>query len=168
MSDKASSNKSYYETHREEIRKKQKEYYEATYTERREEKNRRRTEKRRQTNWYEANKEKQRANTRAYYYAHKEEQRAKAKARVQALRTLVLEHYGKQCACCGETEIKFLSIDHINNDGAAHRKVIGKGGTTLYYWLRDNEYPDGFQILCHNCNFAKGIYGICPHQERME
>jgi hypothetical protein len=26
-----------------------------------------------------------------------------------------------------------------------------------------NEFPDGFQVLCHNCNLAKGYYGECPH-----
>lgn len=79
------------------------------------------------------------------------------------LRLLVLQEYGGRCACCGETTYEFLGIDHIYNDGAAHRKEIGKGNN-IYPWLRDNGFPkDRFQILCHNCNFAKGHYGRCPH-----
>lgn len=34
-------------------------------------------------------------------------------------------------------------------------------------WLKTNGYPDGFQTLCHNCNMAKGFYGICPHKEKL-
>lgn len=77
---------------------------------------------------------------------------------------------GRKCNCCGETEIAFLSIDHINNDGAKHRKDIANGkynegkGIHMARWLRANKYPPGFQVLCMNCNFAKGHFGQCPHE----
>jgi len=77
------------------------------------------------------------------------------------LRNEILDHYGKKCACCGETTIEFLAIDHINGGGNAHRRKIGR--TNLYTWLKANNYPDGFQTLCHNCNMSKGFYGYCPH-----
>ena len=32
-------------------------------------------------------------------------------------------------------------------------------------WITKNNSPKGFQILCHNCNMAKGFYGKCPHQK---
>lgn len=73
------------------------------------------------------------------------------------------------CACpgCGERHIEFLTIDHMNNDGAEHRRELGKGtrhcGGSMYHWLRKNNYPLGFQVLCFNCNCAKGLYGECPH-----
>lgn len=73
----------------------------------------------------------------------------------------VMEAYGGKCACCGETELAFLTIDHVNNDGADHRREIGKGG--LYYWLVREGFPEGFQVLCANCNLAKEICGACPH-----
>jgi hypothetical protein len=38
-------------------------------------------------------------------------------------------------------------------------------GKDLYYWLEDNDFPSGFQILCWNCNFAKGSLGKCPHEK---
>jgi hypothetical protein len=79
------------------------------------------------------------------------------------LRTEVLESYGNCCVCCNEKEPMFLSVDHIYNDGAKHRQEIGN---FLYRWLKKNGFPkDRFQLLCHNCNFAKGIYGHCPHQK---
>ena len=84
--------------------------------------------------------------------------------------------YGGKCACCGEAEPKFLTIDHIFNDGSQHRKELF-GSTRgnmfasgrLYRWLRQNGYPkDRFQLLCLNCNCAKGHWGQCPHQSGRE
>jgi hypothetical protein len=79
-----------------------------------------------------------------------------------------LQHYGGQCACCGETEPAFLAIDHVNGGGNAHRREVGypKGGGAFFYWLRKHGYPDGYQVLCHNCNMAKTYLGVCPHQLR--
>jgi hypothetical protein len=83
------------------------------------------------------------------------------------LRYAVLSHYSGGvpiCACCKETEIKFLCIDHMNGGGNAHRKTLPRG-FYIYQWLKNQEYPTGFQVLCHNCNMAKGFYGSCPHQQ---
>jgi hypothetical protein len=77
----------------------------------------------------------------------------------------VLTHYGNgkmECACCGESIFEFLGLDHINGGGNKHRKSIGT--TRLYDYLRSHGYPDGFQVLCHNCNMAKGFRGKCPHE----
>lgn len=69
---------------------------------------------------------------------------------------------GYRCVCCGETESKFLCIDHVNDDGQEHRKTVD--ASRLYYWLKVNDYPAGFQILCFNCNQGKRLNGgICPH-----
>jgi len=27
----------------------------------------------------------------------------------------------------------------------------------MYYWLRDNGFPDGFQVLYWNCNWKKAL-----------
>lgn len=79
-------------------------------------------------------------------------------------RVKVIEKYGGKCCCCGEDEIKFLAIDHINNDGAKHRKSLGLYASHSFCeWIIKNNYPDFLQILCHNCNCAKGYYGKCPH-----
>ena len=51
--------------------------------------------------------------------------------------------------------------------GRAHRREISGNDNPatgdMYQWLKANSYPDGFQILCFNCNCAKGAYGECPH-----
>ena len=80
----------------------------------------------------------------------------------------LMDIYGGKCVCCGETNIEFLCINHINEDGAKHRKELGlSGGTSFYRWLIKNNYPkDNFNILCQNCNFATFFYKICPHQKR--
>jgi hypothetical protein len=80
-------------------------------------------------------------------------------------RKSVIEYYGGKCACCGETTYEFLTIDHINNDGAKHRKEIRKN---LYLWIIQNNFPEGFQILCWNCNCAKGFHGECPHKKLVD
>jgi len=77
-------------------------------------------------------------------------------------RLAVLKHYGGHCACCGEGEFEFLAIDHINGGGAAHRRTF-KG--PIERWLTKNNFPAGFRVLCHNCNFALGRYGYCPHDK---
>lgn len=70
-----------------------------------------------------------------------------------------------ECTCCGETEIKFLGIDHIDGGGTKHRKATKS--KYMMHWLKIQGYPDGFQTLCHNCNMAKGFYGVCPHKEKL-
>jgi len=80
----------------------------------------------------------------------------------------IMLHYSNNtltCKCCGEHRIEFLTIDHINNDGAAHRREIGRTPQNLYKWIEDNNYPEGFQVLCFNCNCAKEYSGYCPHEE---
>lgn len=86
------------------------------------------------------------------------------------LRFDVMSHYGDHCVCCGETNKFFLSLDHINNDGKAHRLTVGKGkfssgGANFFRHVRNAGYPPHLQILCFNCNHAKAFYGSCPHTQ---
>ena len=85
----------------------------------------------------------------------------------QRIRSEVLTAYGGRCACCGESEHRFLAIDHVNGGGTKHRKILG-GGTMLYRWLKKQGFPVGFQLLCHNCNSAKAYYSACPHEARRQ
>ena len=85
------------------------------------------------------------------------------------LRKRVLVRYSgsiPKCSCCGETEYRFLTLDHINGEGKKHRDSIKKngGGIFLYRWLFKQNFPEGFQILCMNCNFAKNRHKkqFCP------
>lgn len=114
--------------------------------------------------------EKTREDIRAYYrnwyMNHKDQAKVASEKSKQKIRLEALRAYGGEnpiCVCCGEVELKFLCFDHINNNGAEHRRTIGRS-TSIYHWLRKNKYPPGFQILCYNCNNAKQYHQICPHQ----
>jgi hypothetical protein len=105
-------------------------------------------------------------------YAEKAEARQKIldrnNAAARALRDRVLAAYGgPKCACpyCKDGDIlDFLTIDHIENDGAAHRRMIGKGGAPTYRWLVRQGFPPGYQVLCWNCNRSKHANGgVCAH-----
>lgn len=77
----------------------------------------------------------------------------------------IMAYGGYRCTCCGETEPKFLALDHVFNDGSKHRKEIKNRGSGIFKWLKDHNYPGGFQILCMNCNHGKSLNnGICPHK----
>lgn len=85
------------------------------------------------------------------------------------IRDRVLKHYGNKCVCCGISENKFLAMDHVNGNGNQHRlSICGHKKMRIHSWLIKNNFPDNFQILCHNCNMAKGIYGVCPHRENKQ
>lgn len=79
------------------------------------------------------------------------------------LKHQVIEKYGGKCNCCGETEILFLTIDHINNDGSIDRKS-NSSTNSFYLRLKKSEKRDDLQVLCFNCNLGKQLnFGICPH-----
>jgi len=96
----------------------------------------------------------------------------------------VYSHYSKihsnsdipLCRCCGLTShIEFLSLDHITGkkvmDSELELVELGYSSNfkihVLLNWIIKNNFPKGFQILCHNCNFAKGHSkdNKCPHEK---
>ena len=81
------------------------------------------------------------------------------------IRFEVIEAYGGKCNCCGETEQDFLCVDHIDNDGNLHRKLVK---TNIYQWLKKNNFPkDNFQLLCADCNLSKSKNGECIHKKHL-
>lgn len=122
---------------------------------------------------YQSNNKERLAKKKSEYLAKKrqdpefcEQNRKRQLFHYYALRDAAYEAYGgKRCVCCGETTEQFLSIDHVHNDGAKHRREEMNGSSTaIYRWLKKNGYPPGFQVLCMNCNFGKARNGgICPH-----
>jgi len=101
-------------------------------------------------------------------------QRRKAAIRIRQNQKLkVLNYYSNGtlvCACCREQEYEFLTVDHINNNGAEERRTIRSqgDGSAFYYWLVKNGFPKGYQVLCMNCNMSKGHHGVCVHQRGVE
>lgn len=108
---------------------------------------------------------KPRAGKQTCEVCHKSDQ-IRWRNRYQKYKELVFSHYGNKCMCCGETMKEFLTIDHINNDGAEHRRKINmKSGSRIYIWIVKNGFPKDLQILCWNCNCGKRVNkGICPHK----
>ena len=90
---------------------------------------------------------------------------AKEKARHHTYVQLVFDHYGRECECCGETEMKFLTVDHIK-EIRSYKQRTEMGHNWMYRWLVKNNFPPGYRILCSNCNFGRSRNGgVCPHQE---
>jgi hypothetical protein len=93
----------------------------------------------------------------------KECNRKRNNIRNRANRVKVLDHYSggeARCACCGIDKLEFLSLDHINGGGRQQRRTIK---IRWWEWIIKNGYPQGFRVLCHNCNQSIGLYGYCPH-----
>ena len=80
------------------------------------------------------------------------------------LRQQLLEKFGNVCACpgCNESTIELLTVDHKNGEGAQHKKRISGQETRSRNIIKYGSKED-YQILCHNCNWGKGMYGQCPH-----
>lgn len=101
---------------------------------------------------------------REYERANRTEVQWRARQTRRRRRVAVFEVYGGTvCSCCGEDNYEFLTIDHVNGDGAHHRRSF-TGTKDIYTWLKQNNFPPGFRVLCMNCNFALGYHGYCPHR----
>lgn len=66
------------------------------------------------------------------------------------------EHYGDKCAMCGESDKRVLTVDHINDDGADHRRRVGDNTYCVIRDLKVRNWPETeVQTLCYNCNAIK-------------
>lgn len=91
---------------------------------------------------------------------HRTEIAARQKEYYRQIRLQVLRHYSSgslRCACCGlggdERYLQFLTLDHINGGGRAHRRS-SRAGVEFYRRMRQLHYPGGLRVLCWNCNLA--------------
>lgn len=134
--------------------------------------------------YYKANKEKIGARADRYRKANwaktlhraklwKRKNKAKLSVENRAyrerLKLAALRHYGgaaPKCACCGIDDLVFLTLDHIDNDGAGDRILLGTSGAghNYYRWLAKNGFPRKLRVLCWNCNAARWLKGACPHE----
>jgi hypothetical protein len=80
------------------------------------------------------------------------------------IRQELLTLYGNACRCCGEAEPRFLTLDHVFNDGRIERQSL-LNSEQLYEKVVKAKVPDPrYQLLCWNCNLGKFRIGTCPHQ----
>ena len=106
--------------------------------------------------WRKRNRSRYREYQRRYFSkpGRKKEQSERMRAINRRVKLEVLRHYSRdlKCARCGFNDVRALSIDHINGGG---QRQVRSGVTMLYHWLRRNNYPADFQVLCMNCQFIK-------------
>ncbi len=90
---------------------------------------------------------------------------------LQKLKRDVLMGLGGKCGCCGESEMKFLTLHHIGGWGREHRMAYrGKSGQDrrIFTDVKRLGFPrDLFGVLCWNCHMADQFHGGCPHKEEI-
>jgi hypothetical protein len=106
--------------------------------------------------------------TKRWRERHYEKHLGMCKSQRQRLKRKLVDGYGGKCTCCGESEIVFLSIEHVNRDGAEHRKKMKGSSTSIYREAIRQGFPSKYTILCMNCNYAKRFGNVCPHQAAKE
>lgn len=124
------------------------------------------------------NVEKRKSSNKKYYLENKEIVSEKNAAHARRLRdyykNIVFNHYSNndiKCANCGIDVYSVLCLDHINNDGADHKRRLNKQGrkqlgtTDIYRDIIKNNFPDNFQVLCFNCNYHKEFMRRCDEQD---
>lgn len=82
------------------------------------------------------------------------------KVRRKEIKFEVLSHYSNgipQCARCRTVDVDVLCLDHIEGGGTKDRMDTRHWGAKLHYYLRRNNFPEGYQVLCANCNMKKFI-----------
>lgn len=99
--------------------------------------------------------------------------RARILARDQLkLKLMFIAAYGSKCYCCGESNPKFLTVEHLNNDGAKHKKSIytNAGATAVIRTLWKHGWPKdkGIAVACASCNMGRENNvrigkQYCPH-----
>ena len=103
---------------------------------------------------------------------HKDSGQDKSAKHRKFIKSKVIGHYTNEtftCTCCGEYGEQFLTIDHIVpvSQGHSIAPPTKRGGSNLYGWLAANNFPNGFRVLCFNCNVGRYINGgLCPHEAR--
>lgn len=87
------------------------------------------------------------------------------------VRRFIIEYYGAKCACpsCSETNYKFLTIDHVNNDGGKQMRAFKTEHqyyAAVYKSIKAGNAPTDLRILCYNCNIGRAHNGgVCPHDK---
>lgn len=115
--------------------------------------------------YYRRNRDRVLAACRDYNAKHHDRRLELQRARNALVRLKVLMAYGGACACCGEPELEFLEVDHVDNDGPGHLKQPRGDSYTTYRYLIRKGYPSGYQVLCGNCNWSKYRGGgVCVHK----
>lgn len=123
--------------------------------------------------------QRQKAAGKLRYYtdpSYRARTQAASRRRYAKVREQMLLEYGQKCACCGEQNRAFLTMDHGGTDkgklfvfGTTKKgkpRVLPVRGTAEYFRLMKLGWPKdlGIRVLCMNCNFAERGGRTCPHR----
>lgn len=111
------------------------------------------------------NRVKYREASKKWVAAHRDQYNASASRYRLKVKIKAMLLYGDpiQCVHCGVNNLDALCFDHINDDGAAHRKekkLAGRNsgmGSRIYELIQKEGKIEGLQILCANCNMIKQL-----------
>lgn len=119
--------------------------------------------------YYLSNKDEIVRKVNAYIKVNRSKHNAWGTTSKNKLKAEVLSNYccaGLKCNNCEVSDLGILTIDHVNGNGADHRReIFGNNrtcGYNFYRWLKRNSYPSGFQVLCYNCQFRKRNLELKP------
>jgi len=95
-----------------------------------------------------------------HYAKNKDQILEKGKKRTKANKLQVIDYYSNgtmKCNRCNMNDIRVLTLDHINGGGNAHRKQVGNSTyfRLIQQYKKTNQWEDGYQVLCMNCQFIK-------------
>jgi hypothetical protein len=92
----------------------------------------------------------------------------RVRAQIAQLKADLIRGYGGCCACCGEDDPLFLTVDHVDGGGGEERRRRPGGTYGLWRRLRREGFPPTCQLLCWNCNCARALNGgVCPHEDQI-
>lgn len=111
-----------------------------------------------QKGYYQKHKETILERSRRWYQKHRKRLNKATRNYHRRIKIEVLTHYSMAtypvCARCGVTDVNVLCLDHI--EGKKEKLSIDTGAR-LYRRLKKAGFPEGFQVLCANCNLKKLI-----------
>ena len=119
--------------------------------------------------WHQKNRDRMLMAQKKYREDHPE-LLERARKKTLELKTTVYNHYSNSnphCMCpgCCVDNVRVLCLDHINGGGTKHRKEVSRSNASYWRWFIKNNFPDGYRILCHNCNHSYAVYGECLHDQ---
>ena len=117
--------------------------------------------------WYHKNNKELLEKKKIWRDNNKDKIKAQNKRSHVKIKRNIMNHYSEgkmECKCCGQNYFWHLTIEHINGGGNKHREQVGEGAN-FYQWLKNNNYPEGFEVLCYNCNCGRrATNNKCEHR----
>lgn len=113
---------------------------------------------------YQKHKDRINEYCRRWHKANKVTANAYARNYHANLRRQFFDIYGWKCACCGESNPRFLTLGHTLNDGCQERRKLKSQGNVMKYAIQHPD-PSRYETQCYNCNHGAAYNGgICPHK----